>query len=407
MRRLVAFLPLAAVIMLACEPGTPETSASAVPLASASPSAEPWSGYPIGWTEFPPPPERPSGDAWVWAGSELLVAGGCDPDLVEDRCRETRRVFAFDPVVGSWRVVSSSIAPMADADAVWTGEEAIFLETYREHGPIIGQAYDPSSKDWRRIPRAPIDGAYGVVLVWTGEDLIAWGGGDRGDERTSQGAAYDPTSDTWRRIADAPIGLNLASGVWTGHEMIVFGSLLSGANRAPTPTSVGAAYDPATDTWRELPPSALSPQATSAVLVGDQLVAWDYEVHSQEYNPAKDRWSAPLRMPLGFSECYPDSVVVAGLLFAWFCGKAALYDAATSAWQRIEGGPLDETIYSKAYKSEIHVWRFADLVPAGSVVVMPTEGITLDDKGVACYGCAGSPTSYWVYRPPEMAPTRT
>lgn len=254
--------------------------------------------------------------------------------------------------------------------------------------------------------RAPIDRAYGVVLVWTGEEVIVWGG-DRGDERTSQGAAYDPTSDTWRSIADAPSGLNLASGVWTGREMVVFGSLLDGRNRAATPTAVGEAYDPATNTWRELPPSALSPQATSAVLVGDRVVAWDYEVHSQEYDPAKDRWSAPLRMPLGFSECYPDSTLVADLLFAWFCGKAALYDAATSAWQRIEGGPLDETIYSKAYKSEIHVWRFADLVPAGSVVVMPMEGVTLDDKGVACYGCAGSPTSYWVYRPPKIAPTGT
>jgi hypothetical protein len=39
------------------------------------------------------------------------------------------------------------------------------------------------------------------------------------------------------------------------------------------------------------------------------------------------------------------------------CGKAARYDAATSAWQRIQRGPLDETIYSKAYKDEVQVWR--------------------------------------------------
>jgi hypothetical protein len=36
------------------------------------------------------------------------------------------------------------------------------------------------------------------------------------------------------------------------------------------------------------------------------------------------------------------------------------------------------------------------------------EGITLNDRGVACYGCEGSPTSFWVYRPPsEIVPTRS
>jgi hypothetical protein len=407
MRRLVALL-LISIVALACEPDAPTIGPSAAPSASPPQAIEIWSRYPTGWTELPAPPVRRDGDAWVWAGSELLVAGGCDLPIT-DRCPETRRLLAFDPAVGSWRIRPPSLAPMADADPVWTGEEAIFLETYGEAGPIHGQAYDPSSADWRRIARAPIDRAYGVVLVWTGSELIVWGGGGRDDDRTKQGAAYDPISDSWRRIADAPIGLNLASGAWTGREMIVFGSLLSRANRAPTPTAVGAAYDPATDTWRELPPSALSPQATSAVLLGDQLVAWDYEVHSQVYDPGEDRWSAPLQMPLAFSECYPDSEVVGGYLLAWFCGHAALYDQAIEDWQRIDdSGPLAETIYSQAYRREVEVWRFADLVAAGPVVVMPMQGITLSNRGIACYGCKGSPESFWVYRPPsKITPTRS
>jgi hypothetical protein len=359
---------------------------------------DPWSGYSEGWSKLPAPPEQRNGDAWVWAGSELLVAGGCDPDVV-DQCQATQATLAFDPAARSWRSVQPSLWPMADADAVWTGAEALFLQTNGEDEPIIGQAYDPSADEWRPLAPAPLNRAYGVLTVWTDNELIVWGGGNRSDPRL-QGAAYDPAADTWRRIADAPFGLNLASGVWTGHEMVVvFGSLLDGRNRAATPTSVGEAYDPATDRWRELPPSALSPQATSSALVGDELVAWDYAAQSQAYDLARDRWSAPLRMPFAGSECYPDSTVVAGLLFAWFCGKAALFDEATSAWQRIEGGPLDEIIHSDAYESDLQLWRFADLVEAGPVVVMPMEGITLDDKGVACYGCAGSPTSLWVYRP--------
>jgi hypothetical protein len=100
--------------------------------------------------------------------------------------------------------------------------------------------------------------------------------------------------------------------------------------------------------------------------------------------------------------------VVAGLLLAWFCGDAALYDEAIAGWQRIDGGPLDETIYSNAYEREVQVWRFANLVTAGPVVVMPMQGITLGGRGVACYGCEGSPTSFWVYRPPnQIVPTRS
>lgn len=132
MRRIAALL-LVSITMLACEPIPPRTSPSRAPSESPSSAINPWSRYSQGWTEFPAPPQRRSGDAWVWTASELLVAGGCDPELVEDRCHETRSVYAFDPVVGSWRVVSSSIAPMADADALWTGEDAIFLETYGEH----------------------------------------------------------------------------------------------------------------------------------------------------------------------------------------------------------------------------------------------------------------------------------
>jgi hypothetical protein len=404
MRRSAALLLVVSVSLLACESGSPPNRELATPSAAAS--AEPWSEYPVGWSRFPTPPEQRSGDTWVWAGSELLLAGGCDPEEMEDRCRKTRTVYAFDPAIGSWESVQPSLSPMADADAVWTGAEAIFLETGGEEGPIVGEAYEPSSDTWRSIGQAPISQAYGAVLVWTGDELIVWGGGDRDDSRTSEGAVYDPTSNSWRRIADAPIGLNLASGIWTGREMIVFGSLLSHANRAPSSTSLGEAYDPTTDTWRELPASALSPQATSAALVDDRMVAWDYEVHSQTYNPITDHWSEPQRMPFGGSECYPDSTVVTGLLFAWFCGKAALFDGATSTWQRVAGGPLDETIYSKAYKSNVHVWRFADLVAAGPVVVMPMEGITLNNRGIACYGCPGSPTTFWVYRPvDETVPT--
>lgn len=92
-------------------------------------------------------------------------------------------------------------------------------------------------------------------------------------------------------------------------------------------------------------------------------------------------------------------------VFAFFCGRAALYDAATGSWREIHGGPLDEEIWSDAYRDSIKLWRFADLVPAGDVVLAAAEGITLNRKGIACYGCEGSPVSFWTYRPPPEVTT--
>jgi hypothetical protein len=275
---------------------------------------------------------------------------------------------------------------------VWTGREAVF---FLENG---GLAYDPANLTWRTIAPPPIDVGRSAVHVWTGTQVFVWGGGRRGEPTSAEGALYDPSADSWQRIADAPIGLTLASGMWTGREVIVFGSLLDGRNVAETPTSVGAAYDPITDTWQELPASSLSPQAASAFWVGDRMVAWDYEVHSQQFDPVRDTWAAPAQMPFHFDECYPESAVVGGLGFAFFCGQSALYDAATSAWREIHGGPLDEEI--GANDASYKLWRFASLAPADDVLFLQMEGITVVGKDdTPCYGCPGSPVSFWAYRP--------
>jgi hypothetical protein len=186
---------------------------------------------------------------------------------------------------------------------------------------------------------------------------------------------------------------------WTGTEMIVFGSLLDNRNIAATETAVGASYNPKSDAWEKIRASRLSPQATAAAWVGDRLVAWDYEPRSQEYDPESDTWSGVVRMPFEFSECYPDNELADGMVVAFYCGYAALYDASNSRWTEIRGGPLEEKI--EASSGSVKLWRFADLVPAGDTIYFVAEGITLTDRGEVCYGCPGSPRSFWAYRPPK------
>ena len=54
----------------------------------------------------------------------------------------------------------------------------------------------PCSGTWRMLPAAPID-ARTAFSVWTGEEMIVWGSTDRADRRLD-GAAYDPITNAWR-----------------------------------------------------------------------------------------------------------------------------------------------------------------------------------------------------------------
>ncbi|MGH2671594.1 MAG: hypothetical protein ACRDHC_01300 [Actinomycetota bacterium] len=357
-----------------------------------APIADSWAAYAEGWTALPVPPELRVGVSVAWTGHELIVWSGV-PSGADGPAADG---FAFDPREGTWRRVPAAPRGLqlfgVTPKPVWTGAEVIFYPA--------GIAFEPAANTWRELPPAPHDPGYRQTAVaWTGSEMIVFGGGEPDSATAHEGAAYDPAADRWRPIADAPIGLNLLSAAWTGDEVLVFGSLLNDRNIADTETSVGAAYDPATDTWRTLPPSELSPQATSAVYSGGRLIAWDYEVHSQAYDPATDAWSEPVEMPMRFSECYPDSVVASDVVFAWFCGQAATFDPQDNEWHRVRGGVLEPTI--EANGQEYELFRFASLAGAGDVFAMVAEGITVDADGVPCYGCPGAPLSYWVYRPPS------
>lgn len=363
---------------------------------AAPPPGDPTATLAEGWTELTPPPEVRQGATLAWTGSRVIAWGGCRTD-VEDECVPTRDGFSFDPSTGAWAPVADGPVALAWGHAEPIGDRIAFLF---EEGPgvLAGAVLDPPTGTWRRILDAPIEYRRAAMYVWTGSELIVWGGGSLKQGLSATGAAYDPALDSWRRIADAPVGLNLASGVWTGSEMLVFGSLLDNRNWAETRTSVGAAYDPDTDTWRALPPSHLSPQATSADWVGSRMVAWDYEARWQAYDPATDGWTTRRRMPMEPSECYPISVMAGEVVFAFFCGQAAVYDPAQDEWRPVRGGMLRAEIEGPG-ESTYKEWRFATMAAADDVVFLLAEGITIGQGHEVCYGCEGSPHSFWAYRP--------
>jgi hypothetical protein len=227
-----------------------------------------------------------------------------------------------------------------------------------------GAAYDPASRTWRPIPDAPIE-ARAPFSVWTGRELIVWGSTDR-SVRSRDGAAYDPSTNTWRRIADAPIELTDATAVWTGEEMIVFGAALHGGNFPETQTAIGAAYDPETDTWRELPRSDLSPQASTAAWAGREMIAWDYLNGTAAYDPEADRWRSLPRVPIDDYECSPQSVSIPGeVVFGNYCGITPLFSVSADRWRDLS-------------RRDLSGWLL-EPVAAGSAVLILAHGFELSE----------------------------
>lgn len=354
----------------------------------------PWAMYSSGWSELPDPDRHMPGSAWVWTGSELVTWGGTTGT---DPARASTSGERFDPATGVWLPLPEAPEGRTDTHVVWTGREILFWGGWDEGKRIDGLAFDPATNRWRSIPPAPLAPGRVAVVLWAGREMIVWGGGQPGLDQSRQGAAYDPISDSWRSLSPAPLGLNLADAVWTGREMIAFGSLLDGRNIAETKSAVGARYEPVTDRWSVLPPSDLSPQATAVGLVDGEMIAYDYLVRTQSYDPVRDRWSDRRKLPLEPSECYPDAAVVERVFFAFFCGQAAIFDGGRQEWSRVGGGMVDET--DEADGGTYALYRFATLVPVDAGIVFAAQGVTVDDSGELCYGCPGTPTSVWLWRP--------
>jgi hypothetical protein len=175
--------------------------------------------------------------------------------------------------------VASSTAPVATLSATTTVQPA----------PIEPTTTVPSEAT--EFDLGPLTPRTGHSVIWTGEEVIVWGGETGGDRGTpiSDGAAFDPVADTWRHIAESPLSPRTSHVVaWTGGEMLIVGGF--GERN-------GAAYDPATDSWRSIqdPPIPLEAPnryvSAGSVWTGQELIIW--EISSGQvaaYAPDSDTW---------------------------------------------------------------------------------------------------------------------
>jgi hypothetical protein len=176
---------------------------------------------------------------------------------------------------GDATVEAMPLGPLSarrDVSAVWTGTELVIWGGLSRMGHFAdGAAFDPATRVWRAIADGPLSPRAGAPSVWTGTEMIVWGGAGPGPGRGSQGlvdgAAYDPRTDRWRRIADAP-GEGRSGGTTlmvAGHMVTAAGTSSRGASAAGT-TYI---YAPTTNRWTSV---RTTRRVADVVASGDTLV---------------------------------------------------------------------------------------------------------------------------------------
>jgi hypothetical protein len=232
----------------------------------------------------------------VWTGTEMIVWGGYNDN------GDMNTGARYNPATDTWTAMSTIGAPAArdSQTAVWTGSEMLIWggasstggpTTYPNEVGRYSPAGNGGAGTWTIIPGTLANtptGRYNHVAVWTGSEMIVWGGDDGSIWNT--GGRYNPAANggvgSWTAVdtAGAPSARDLPAVVWTGSEMIVWGG--GDANGA---LPDGGRYNPASDSWTAInaaTPSRFAPAARyfhTAVWTGSEMIVWGGENEISPY----------------------------------------------------------------------------------------------------------------------------
>ena len=193
---------------------------------------------------------------------------------------------AVNAAPDSWSPTHDLPSASNGMTAIWTGSEMIVWGGGPTGSPVYtGSRYDPATDTWHSTNNSSVPiGKTGHTAVWTGTEMIVWGGCDlfRGEHTcdSKTGQRYNPLTDSWvvTSFIGAPHSRMNHTAVWTGTEMMVWGGC-SFINDVCLPSQVGTGggrYNPSTDTWilTNLASAPVARQAHTMVWTGSQAIVW-------------------------------------------------------------------------------------------------------------------------------------
>ncbi len=194
----------------------------------------------------------------------------------------------------TWASMATAPSGRYSHTAVWTGSEMIIWGGFSYPNYLnTGGRYNLGTDSWTATNTINAPSARrNHTAVWTGSEMIIWGGYD-GSYSLNTGGRYDPGTDSWTvtSTTNAPTARSFHTAVWTGSEMIIWGGGYF---------NTGGRYDPGTDSWTATS-TTNAPEARTAhtaVWSGTEMIVWggqdslSYLNTGGRYNPSTYSWTA-------------------------------------------------------------------------------------------------------------------
>lgn len=242
----------------------------------------------------------------------------------------------------TWRIEQPAPSTRRYHTAVWTGSEMIIwggVASLDSAYLNTGGRYNPATDTWSpmSVTNAP-KGRGWHTAVWTGEEMLVWGGQEGAQLYLNTGGRYRPATDTWVQVPtnQAPSPRRGHTAVWTAGKMVIWGGGAAGSN-------TGGIYNLATETWIATPTNgAPSPRANhTAVVLNGQMIVWGgtNDETGGRYDLATSTWAPTTQAGAPLARDYHTAVVAGDEMIVWggiFSGNAlrdgGRYNPISNSW---------------------------------------------------------------------------
>ncbi len=305
-------------------------------------------------TKNAPPVGEHFKSVWMGCRAGAMILGGSVKASAAAIPTAANAAHLFSPATNTWKVAAAypdDLAPV-DTCAVSLGASGAFVFGGKAAAggnahSAIGYRYNPTDDEWFLLseegrPSARVQ--HTCVYIPTLHKVMVWGGRESGGSAgVATGALYDIATDRWIATPTiaAPTGRYHHIAIWTGSEVIIFG----GQTNVGTAAVTGWRYDPSSNEWRGN--IASNAHAILTGHIGSEFYRGSMFIlttglYNFEYELATDEWSSSASDYIPLS----GAVAAAGSRMFHFGGqnlgtanhKLIKYDYAANEVSEVDGG---------------------------------------------------------------------